>query len=153
MGGLKGFTTLFFGIVALASTSAQAAVLLDVPNYPGAMATYIRAINDKNVITGYYTSDDGNTHGFVGTLDGNYTSFDASPNGTMPLGIDDAGYITISSNYTADCPVSGCAYIRARMEPCPKSTRAGTCSIPWCRAFSTRTALLETMSSMAGRPM
>lgn len=97
----------------LAPTGAETAVLVSVPNYPGAAATYIRAINDKSVITGYYMSEDGTAHGFVGTLDGNYTSFDASPNGTMPLGIDNAGYITIGSSYSADCPVSGCAYVRA----------------------------------------
>jgi hypothetical protein len=110
---LKWFIAPLFGTFALALTSVQAGVLLSVPNYPGAIATYIRAINDKNVVTGYYTSSDGNSHGFVGTLDGNYTSFDASANGTMPLGIDNAGYITISTNYAADCPISGCAYIRA----------------------------------------
>jgi hypothetical protein len=109
---LKLFTASLFGTFALA-LGARAAVLLSVPNYPGATATYIRAINDKDVVTGYYVTPDGNTHGFVGTLDGNYTSFDASANGTMPLGIDNDGYITISTNYAADCPISGCAYIRA----------------------------------------
>jgi hypothetical protein len=101
------------GIFMLGLTGAQAAVLLSIPKYPGATATYVRAINDKDVVTGYYTSDDGNTHGFVGTLDGNYTSFDAPANGTMPLGIDNDGYITISTNYASECPISGCAYIRA----------------------------------------
>jgi hypothetical protein len=93
--------------------AAQAGILVQVSAFPGSSATYIRAINDKNVITGYYMTGDGLPHGFVGTLNGQYTSFDASANGTMPLGIDNAGYITIGSNFSSDCPVSGCAFIRA----------------------------------------
>src|ERR1051325_11173208 len=106
-------TAVMLGGLILSFTAAQAGILIPVPPFPGSTATYIRAINDKNVITGYYTMADGLPHGFVGTLDGKYTSFDASESGTIPLGIANDGHITIGSNLSIDCPVSGCGFIRA----------------------------------------
>jgi hypothetical protein len=101
------------GGLILSFSGARAGILIPVPPFPGSTATYIRAINDKNVITGYYTMADGLPHGFVGTLNGKYTSFDASESGTIPLGIANDGYITIGSNLRIDCPVSGCGFVRA----------------------------------------
>jgi hypothetical protein len=101
------------GVVCLFST-ASAGTLIPIPSFPGSTTTVIRGINDNNVITGTYTTSDGVIHGFVGTLDGNYTSFD-HPNGqTTPEAINDDGYITGLANApTADCPVLGCTFLRA----------------------------------------
>src|SRR3954471_13851695 len=86
-----------FGLI-LQMGAVQAGILVPIPSYPASTATYVRAINDANVVTGFYYDADGNPHGFVGTLGGAYTSFDASANGTIPLGIDNAGYITGTTN-------------------------------------------------------
>src|SRR6478672_5939236 len=103
MRSFRSAATVLGGLV-LSSIAAQGGILIQVPAFPGSTGTYVRAINDKNVITGYYTMADGVPHGFVGTLDGHYTSFDASESGTIPLGIAKNGYITIGSNLSIDCP-------------------------------------------------
>ena len=98
---------------ALWFSAATAGTLVPIPSFPGSAATYIRAINDNNVITGYYLDFAGDLHGFVGTLDGQHTSFDASDHGTIPLGIDNAGYITGTTSPTPGCEVSGCGFVRS----------------------------------------
>ena len=51
------------------------------------------AINNKDIITGYFTTSDGQTHGFFGGVDGNYTSFDFGTGSTVPRNINDKGVI------------------------------------------------------------
>jgi uncharacterized membrane protein len=63
----------------LASNAANAgkAKLIPVMPFPGATTTTVFGIaDDNNTIAGSYVDSDGNSHGFYGTLDGNYTSFD-----------------------------------------------------------------------------
>ena len=103
---------LLSGLVGLASDGA-CGTLVPIPTVPGSVATYVRAINENNEIAGYYVTPDGISHGFVGTLDGTYTSFDAPGTGTIALGIDKAGFVTGHSDPSADCPVSGCGFVRA----------------------------------------
>lgn len=64
------------GVFALLSTT-HAGVLVPLPKVPGSDNTYAIAINNNNVIAGRYVTADGLNHGFFGTLDGNYTTFDA----------------------------------------------------------------------------
>ena len=99
------------GTVCLFS-SATAGTLIPIPPFPGSTTTVIRGINDSDVITGTYTSQDGQTHGFVGTLDGNYTSFDHPNGGTIPDAISNDGYITGGSDYSDACPIQGCEFLR-----------------------------------------
>ena len=76
--------------------SAHAATLIPVPPVPGSTATYVADINDHNVITGDYVNADGTTHGFFGTLDGNYTTFDFNEGaypGSEPRAINNQGNI------------------------------------------------------------
>src|ERR1700754_1777933 len=77
-----------------AEASATKAQLIPIVPYPGATSTTVFGIaDDNNTITGSYVSaDDGATHGFYGTLDGNYTSFDFpdAPD-TQPRGINGTG--------------------------------------------------------------
>ncbi len=94
-------------------SAANAGTLIPVPSVPGSTATVVRGINDSNIITGTYTDPDGSVHGFVGTLDGNYTGFDFPYGNTTPEAINNDGYITGLSNYTTnDCPYYGCEYLR-----------------------------------------
>jgi hypothetical protein len=96
------------------SVSAHAGILFPILPYPGSTSTTATAINNNNVITGYYSDADGARHGFVGTLDGNYTSFDFPNGNTFAYGINDDGYITgLSNTPTIDCQVEGCQYLRA----------------------------------------
>ena len=114
---MRGKTSLgavaVLGGVALSASIAPAGTLVPIPPVPDSVATYIRAINDNNEIVGYYVTSDGVSHGFVGTLDGNYTGFDAPGTGTIALGIDNDGFVTGHSEPTADCPISGCGFVRA----------------------------------------
>lgn len=82
------------GIAGLLSLgSVHAATLIPVPQVPGSTYTSITAINDSDVIVGFYGTSDGAQHGFFGTLDGNYTTVDLSATSTELRGINDAGII------------------------------------------------------------
>ncbi len=94
--------TLFAAL--LGTASVQAATLIPVPSVPGSAVTAVQAINDNNVIAGYYDNGDGVPHGFYGTLDGNYTTFDfdnVNDPGTELRGINDKGVIVGIANQAA----------------------------------------------------
>jgi hypothetical protein len=97
----------------LSTISADAGTLIPVPPVSGSTGTFIGGINDKNQITGDYTTSDGNLHGFVGTLDGQYTSFDFPGGQTSVSRIDNKGFITgLGNTQTEDCQTFGCQYLR-----------------------------------------
>ena len=95
------------------ASAAAAGVLVPIPSVPGSTETFARTINDKNVIVGRYIMPDGSSHGFFGTLAGEYITFDV-PNGqTLAEGINNAGYITAQSNVANDdCQIFGCQFLR-----------------------------------------
>lgn len=95
---------------ALAIAPVHAAVVVPVPAAPNSSLTTVFAINDNNTIAGSYVgSGDGIEHSFFGTLDGDYTSFDAGSGGSEARGISNKGIITGFSNSqhgtTADEPI------------------------------------------------
>ena len=99
--------------LSLCTFSAWAGVLVPIPPVPGSTSTSIHTINNRNVIAGDYASSDGAIHGFIGTLDGNYTTFDALSGQTFVEGLNDQGYTTgLSEVPTEDCPYQGCEYLR-----------------------------------------
>lgn len=76
-------------------SAAEAGTLIPIPPVPGSTSMFVTGINDSNVITGFYQAGDGVNHGFVGTLGGQYTTFDwGSLNDTEPRAINNDGYIT-----------------------------------------------------------
>jgi hypothetical protein len=75
-------------------TVAEAGVIVPIPPVPGSTSTVVRGINNNNVITGYFTTSDGQKHGFFGGLDGKYTTFDFGTGNTEPQRINDKGLIT-----------------------------------------------------------
>lgn len=80
--------------LAILSTPSDAATLIPVPLPAGATGAAVYDINDNNVVTGFYVTSDNVQHGFFGTLDGQYTTFDAGgPNYTNGRGINNAGVI------------------------------------------------------------
>ncbi|HTK78915.1 MAG TPA: hypothetical protein VL286_00605 [Rhizomicrobium sp.] len=83
------------GLMLFASP-ANAATYIPVRPVPGSTATIVFGINDKNVIAGGYYDANGVEHGFLGTLDGSYTSFDYghNANATEARGITTDGSIT-----------------------------------------------------------
>ena len=91
-----GFSLCLSGLLFVAA-SASAATLIRVPPFPGSSEMDVFGINNQNVITGSYFKD-GVFHGFYGTLDGNYTSFDYATDGTEGHAINDNGEITGISN-------------------------------------------------------
>ena len=112
------------------------------PPVPGSTAMGITGINDENIVSGQYETPDSQTHSYFGTLDGQYTSFDApNPNGwTAVGGINNAGYITVLSNYqTEDCRFIGCEYLRSPDGNLAAILKAGTRldGIPWDHRTST----------------
>jgi hypothetical protein len=102
------------GGLVLCLSAADAGVLAPVPSFPGATQTFAYGINNHNVVAGRYVDSEGVQHGFFGTLDGNYTSFDFPGGGnSFVTSINDDGDITGESEVlTADCPIFGCEYMR-----------------------------------------
>jgi len=90
---------LFLAMSATALTvaaSAHAGIYIPVPPVPGSIATTAFAIDDHNRIAGSYRDAAGVEHGFFGTLNGDYTSFDYGRNstGTQARGLSVDGSIT-----------------------------------------------------------
>jgi hypothetical protein len=78
------------------SVPAEADTYIPVPPVPGSTAMTVFDINDNNVIVGSFRDPaSGKEHGFFGTLDGNYKTFDfpGSSNGTEPRAIANDGGI------------------------------------------------------------
>ena len=87
-----------FVLAATASTQAPAAILVPVTPVQGASLTTVFAINDSDVIAGSFIGSDGVEHCFFGTVDGNYTTFDAGTGGSEARGISNDGHIVGISN-------------------------------------------------------
>ena len=90
--------------MVLMSNAAHAGkgVLIPVAPFPGATSTSVFDIGDDNkTIVGSYVDSDGVTHAFVGTLGGEYTSFDFGSGGTQARAVDRQGQITGFSNVTS----------------------------------------------------
>ena len=91
---LKSLLCMSAGLLIVAGAAdAKTAKLVPIIPFPGASSTSVFGIaDDNNTIAGSYVSSDGLTHGFYGTLDGNYTSFDFGDSGfTQARGIDPSG--------------------------------------------------------------
>lgn len=89
-------TTSVAGLTLSALLGAQAATIISVPMVPGAVDQTVFGINDSNVIAGAFHDSAGIEHGFYGTLDGNYTTFDVAGDdtfGTEPRYISPDGSI------------------------------------------------------------
>jgi hypothetical protein len=105
-------TAALAGVFGCALSSAQAGVLVPIPPVLGSTATYAGDINNNNVIAGSYTTADGISHGYFGTLDGNYTTFDV-PDGTGGASaLDDGGNIIGGTGPSQTCPYGGCEWRR-----------------------------------------
>lgn len=79
------------------ASPAGAGTLIPVVPFPGSTSTSVFGINDNNTIVGSYIDSDGVEHGYFGTLDGTYTSFDytaSTVDGTEPRAINGDGWIT-----------------------------------------------------------
>jgi uncharacterized membrane protein len=83
--------------VVLCAT-ANAAVTVPIALLPGSTTTNAFGINDDNVIAGSFIDQNGAEHGFVGPVNGTYTTFDAGPGGTQARGLNNDGYIVGFSN-------------------------------------------------------
>ena len=68
-------------------------MLIPIAPVQGSTYTSVTGINDSNIIVGSYGTADGAQHGFFGSLDGQYTSFDAGRLWTQSGDINNAGYI------------------------------------------------------------
>lgn len=88
----------WLGCLGLLAAPAMGATLVPVAPVAGASATTVYAINDDDVVAGSFIGADGIEHGFFGTIDGRYTTFDAGTGGTQARGISDDGFITGFSN-------------------------------------------------------
>jgi len=80
---------------ALCTAIAHAGILVPIPPVPGSIFTDVFGINDLNAIVGQYLTPDGVIHGFTGTLDGKYETFDyPGSSWTEGRGINKDGYVT-----------------------------------------------------------
>jgi hypothetical protein len=84
------------GIAMAVGSAVRAGTYVPVIPVAGSSegSTGVLGINDDNVIVGSYFTDDGVQHGFTGTLDGNYTTFDIGVTVTDARGIGKDGSIT-----------------------------------------------------------
>jgi|KBSMisStaDraftv2_1062788.scaffolds.fasta_scaffold252715_2 hypothetical protein len=80
--------------ILLSGAPARAGILIPLAPIPGSSSTTLEGINESSQIDGYYDTADGLSHGFIGDLNGNYISFDASPTGTLVHGLNNDGYVT-----------------------------------------------------------
>jgi hypothetical protein len=91
---MRKFTLVAAGVFGvLSASSATAATYIPIIPVAGATQTLASAINDKNEITGVYFDSEGVLHGYAGTLDGDYQTFDAGSTNTEPAAIDKKGDI------------------------------------------------------------
>lgn len=96
------------------ATLAHAGVLVPIPPVPGSTATSVQGINNLDMITGSFTNTDGVKHGFVGALDGAYTSFDyGKAQDTEPRAINDDGLI-VGYSYDVANNFYGPEFVRTR---------------------------------------
>jgi hypothetical protein len=89
---------LCLALAAPTGVVAGKVTLIPVVTVPGSVSTAVFGINDDNVIVGSYVTSDGHEHGYFGTFDGNYTTFDVGNNGTEPRSIGNDGVIIGFSN-------------------------------------------------------
>jgi len=86
----------------LLAHAASAGTLIPVVPVANSTRTVAIGINDNNVITGYYTTSDGNMHGFVGTLAGTYSTFNYPSGRTEGLSVNNDGYVVGQANPSGD---------------------------------------------------
>src|SRR5579859_3845446 len=81
-------------VVAFASTLVHATYGITLVDYPGAVFTDVRAINNSGQIAGYASFDGVNTFGFSYSA-GTFTAFAPLPGGvsTYAHGINDSGVV------------------------------------------------------------
>lgn len=92
--------------------SAWAGELVPIAPVPGSVSMFVVGVNDNNVVTGSYTTADGQRHGFFGTIDGNYQTFDYPTGLTIGRSVDNDGYIVGSAN-PSDGHIYGEPFLRA----------------------------------------
>ncbi|HTT98077.1 MAG TPA: hypothetical protein VMF58_08505 [Rhizomicrobium sp.] len=82
-------------LLIASGAEAKKGQLIPIIPYPGATTTTLTGIaDDNNTVVGSYIDSSGVTHGFYGTLDGNYTSFDYDISGfTQARGISGDGSV------------------------------------------------------------
>ena len=56
-------------LATMLAPPAWAGVLVPIAPVPRSVSMLVVGINDSNVVTGSYTTADGQRHGFVGTID------------------------------------------------------------------------------------
>lgn len=92
--GIVWVATVLAASVILVAMPAPAGVLVPITPVPGSISMLVTGINDSNVVTGHYETPDHALHGFVGTIDGNYATFDYPTGDTGGRGINNDGYVT-----------------------------------------------------------
>jgi hypothetical protein len=110
--------------LAAAMTAASAATYVPVVPASGSTSMKIQGINDKNEIAGGYYTADGIEHGFVGTADGTYQTFDLGARFTEPHHInnmgmmvgdtDDAGVDGVNLAFERSARTGKTVYIKVR---------------------------------------
>lgn len=105
-------------LLASAAAHAATATLVPIIPFPDSTNTVVFGITDDNsMVAGSYIGNvDGITHGFVGTIDGNYTSFDFdnSGSGTQARAIANDGTTTGFANSTS---TDHCTFIEWQRQP------------------------------------
>ena len=89
-------TACAIGFAAMIATGAGAGTYISAPLVKDSQGIAIGGINNNNVIVGYYADANNTLHGFYGTLNGKYKTFDYTGEnvvGTIPRNINDGNVI------------------------------------------------------------
>lgn len=82
-----------FGLALLAIAPSRAAILIPIVSVPGSTETHAIGINDNNEIVGNYHTGDNVEHSFLGTLDGQYTTFDFGKTFTDARALNNSNHV------------------------------------------------------------
>jgi len=94
----KGLLLAIAGLFVVFTVPLGAATLIPVAPVSGSVETDVYGINDDNILVGTYFTEDSAEHGFFGTSDGSYTTFDVGDAGTQGRAINNIGTITGFAN-------------------------------------------------------
>lgn len=90
---MKYKNQVWIAAAALTCTSAFAGTFVPITAPSGSSSSSVVGINDKGKVAGSYTTDGIDSVGFVGSIDGNYQTFNVNGYPTQPRSVNNQGLV------------------------------------------------------------